>query len=543
MRVTLLCVLLLVGAAGCVVVPNQPPIAAITAAPLSGGVPLTVQFDGSGSRDPDGKITQYLWDFGDGATASGVKVSHTYTQAGLYPVILTVKDDHGSTAVATVIIKVGNPPPKAIFTASLTNGFAPLTVQFDASASSDPAALLAPQRIVRHEWDFGDGISALGQQVSHVYTRAGVYTVTLRVFDEDGASDRAQQTIRVLDFSFPISIPVGLGPTALAVGDFDGDAVDDIAVANFESRTVTVLRSDGVGGFHINTMLSLPQRPTSVIAKDFNHDEKLDLIVTNFDEGRISLFHGDGAGQFTVVREIVVGAGPYTLISSDFNRDQILDIAIANAPLGRVTVLVGDGTGDFSTAQEITVGGWPSALALGDFDDDGQKDIAVANFFDDTVTVLLGNGDGTFDALTPFPVGKEPISIAVGDLNNDGFDDLAVAASEENSVKVFIGRGTGRFHEGPTLFVGPESRAVHIADLDRDGALDLIAASIQTNELKVFLGQGDGSFGMSKVWPVGAGPIAIATGRFLGSEFDDIVVAQFISGRIAILLNGMSRSP
>jgi PKD repeat protein len=543
MRVALLCGLLAVGAVGCVAVPNQPPVAAITAAPISGGVPLTVQFDASGSRDPDGKITEYFWDFGDGSTGSGVKVSHTYTHAGLYPVILTVKDDRGSTAVATVIIKVGNPPPKAIFTVTATNGFAPLTVQFDASASSDPAALLAPQRIVRHEWDFGDGTSAVGQQVSHVYTRAGVYTVTLRVFDEDGASDRAQKTLRVLDFSFPISVPVGLSPTALAVGDFDDDRVDEIAVANFESRTVTVLRSDGTGNFRIKTTLALTHRPTSLIVGDFNQDKKLDLIVTNFDDGRISIFHGDGAGQLTPTRQIIVGAGPYTLLSDDFNRDQILDVAIANAPLGRVTTLVGDGTGDFSKTQEIAVGGWPSALAVGDFNDDGRRDIAVVNFFDDTVTVLLGNGDGTFEALTPFSVGKEPISLAVGDLNGDGFDDLAVAVSEENSVKIFLGRGTGRFREGPVLSVGPESRAVQIADLDQDGSLDLIATSIQSNELKVFLGRGDGSFGVSKIWPVGAGPIAIATGRFSGGDFDDIAVAQFISGHIAILLNRMSRAP
>lgn len=543
MRVVLLCVLLLAGAVGCVSVPNQPPIAAITAAPVSGGVPLTVQFDGSGSRDPDGKITEYLWDFGDASTDSGVKVSHTYTQAGLYPVILTVKDDRGSTAVATVIIKAGNPPPKAAFLATATNGFAPLTVQFDASASSDPAALLAPQRIVRHEWDFGDGTSALGQKVSHIYTRAGVYVVTLQVFDEDGASDRAQRVLRVLDFSFPISIPVGLSPTALAVGDFDGDKLDDIAVANFESRTVTVLRSDGTGGVRIKAILSLPQRPTSLVTGDFNRDQKLDLIVTSFDEGRILIFYGDGTGQFTLTREIVVGTGPYTLVSGDFNRDQILDLAIANASISQLTILLGDGTGDFSKTQEITVGGWPSALALGDFNDDRRLDIAVANFFDDSVSVLLGNGDGTFDPLAPFAAGQEPTGLDVGDLNNDGFADLVVAASEENAARVFLGRGTGRFGDGPVLRAGMESRAVQLADLDRDGALDLIAASTQSNELKIFLGRGDGSFGMSKVWPVGAGPIAITTGRFLGGEFDDIAIAQFISGHIAVLLNRMSRSP
>ncbi len=543
MRVIPLCGLLLVWAVGCVTVPNQAPIAAITAAPISGGVPLTVQFDGSGSRDPDGKIIEYLWDFGDGSTDSGAKVSHTYTQAGLYPVILTVKDDRGSTAVATVIIKVGNPPPKALFTVTATNGFAPLTVHLDASASSDPAAILTPQRIVRHEWDFGDGTSAVGHQVSHVYARAGVYTVTLRVFDEDGASDRAQKIIRVLDFSFPISIPVGLSPTALAVGDFDGDGLDDIAAANFESKTVTVLRSDGTGGFRIKAILSLPQRPTSLITGDFNRDQKLDLIVTNFDEGRILIFYGDGTGQFTLTRELVVGTGPYTLVSGDFNRDQILDLAIANASISRVTMLLGDGTGDFEKTQEITVGGWPSALASGDFNDDRRLDIAVANFFDDSVSVLLGNGDGTFDPLAPFAAGKEPTGLDVGDLNNDGFADLVIAASEENAARVFLGRGTGRFREGPVLFAGRESRSVHLADLDRDGSLDLIVANIQSNDLKIFLGLGDGTFGISKIWPVGAGPIAIATGHFLGSEFDDIAVAQFISGHVAVLLNDMARSP
>lgn len=542
MRIVVLCGMLLLGVVGCIPAPNQPPIAALTAAPVSGGVPLTVQFDGSSSRDPDGKITEYLWDFGDGSTGSGPKVSHTYTQAGLYLAVLTVRDDRGSTALEKVLIRVGNPPPKAILTASATHGFAPLPVQFDASQSSDPASLLTPQRIVRHEWDLGDGTSAVGQTVSHIYTRAGVYTVTLKVFDEDGASDHAQITVRVLDFSFPLSVPIGLSPTSLAVNDFDRDGLDDIAVANFASRTMTVLHSNGTGGFRLGASTSLTGRPTALIVGDYDGDRALDLAVTNFDEGRIIILIGDGKGQFTLAREIVVGAGPYTLINGDFNGDGVVDLAVANAPLGQVTVLLGEGTGDFSRTQEITVEGWPSALALGDFNDDRRLDIAVANFFDDSVTILLGNGDGTFDGLTPFFAGKEPTSLAVGDLNRDGLVDLAVAASEENAVKIFLGRGTGRFREGPVLVAGQESRAVHLADLDRDGSLDLIAANIQSNDLKIFLGRGDGTFGMSKVWPLGAGPIALATGDFLNNDFPDIAVAQFISGHVAVLFNQIPRA-
>jgi chitodextrinase len=331
-RAALLGIVIVLG--GCVPAPNQPPLAVITASPLSGGVPLTVQFDGSRSRDPDGTIIEYLWDFGDGATASGVKVSHTYMEAGLYLAVLTVRDNRGATALDSVRIKVGNPPPIARLTATPRNGFAPLTVQFDALASSDPAALIVPQRIVRYEWDLGDGTGAFGEKVSHIYTRAGVYTVTLRVFDDDGASDRAQTEIRVLDFAFPLSLGVGLAPTALAIADFDGDGFDDVAVANFESRTVAIVRSTGDGGFQLKSFLALTGRPVALVARDFTGDQKIDLVVANFDEGRIAIFEGQGTGEFRATGEIVVGAGPYALLGADFNDDGIFDIAVANAPLG-----------------------------------------------------------------------------------------------------------------------------------------------------------------------------------------------------------------
>ncbi len=58
---------------------NQPPIAVMSANPLSGTAPLTVTFNGSGSTDPDGSVTSWLWSFGDGTSATGAVVTHTYT--------------------------------------------------------------------------------------------------------------------------------------------------------------------------------------------------------------------------------------------------------------------------------------------------------------------------------------------------------------------------------------------------------------------------------------------------------------------------------
>jgi PKD repeat protein len=95
--------------------PNNPPTAVLTASPTSGPPPLTVNFNGSGSYDPDAgdSIASYTFNFGDGTsvTQSTATVSHTYNKAGTYGATLTVTDTHGakSTNAAEVTIMVTAP--------------------------------------------------------------------------------------------------------------------------------------------------------------------------------------------------------------------------------------------------------------------------------------------------------------------------------------------------------------------------------------------------------------------------------------------------
>ncbi|MQA86956.1 MAG: PKD domain-containing protein [Streptosporangiales bacterium] len=77
--------------------PNQAPTATLSAQCQG----LECTFDAAGSSDPDGSIASYRWDFGDGGTATGVTASHTYDEAGTYPVELTVTDNRGGTDTAT----------------------------------------------------------------------------------------------------------------------------------------------------------------------------------------------------------------------------------------------------------------------------------------------------------------------------------------------------------------------------------------------------------------------------------------------------------
>lgn len=171
--------------------PTERPRAAFTRQPASGTAPLTVSFDASAST---GEIVAYTWDFDDGATGSGETTEHTFTSAGTYNVRLTVRDDEGreDSAQRTVTVREeGTAPPgdgpQAAFELEPDVGELPLTVSFDASASTGD--------IVAYTWDFGDGATGSGATATHTYTEAGKHEVRLTVRDGEGREATAEGAV------------------------------------------------------------------------------------------------------------------------------------------------------------------------------------------------------------------------------------------------------------------------------------------------------------------------------------------------------------
>ena len=98
---------------------NQRPTASFTADPAQGQAPLEVSFDASASEDPDGSIASYEWDFGDGETATGETVTHTYQDPGTYTATLTATDDEGRSDDAEQTIQAVRDPDEAVAYAPL----------------------------------------------------------------------------------------------------------------------------------------------------------------------------------------------------------------------------------------------------------------------------------------------------------------------------------------------------------------------------------------------------------------------------------------
>ncbi len=212
------------------VVVNQAPIA--DAGPDLVGAPgQELTFVGSGSIDPDGDVAEYVWDFKDGAGASGGQVRHSFDRPGTYHVRLQVRDDTEQSGAldfdeAKVVI---NAPPVADAGQDILAAPGD-AVRFDAANSFDLDGAISAYR-----WDFSDDETAqLGREIVRAYREPGIYTARLTVTDDSGAINATAQDEVVIRINHAPVAAAGpdldVGSTTVAFdgsqsADADGDAL------------------------------------------------------------------------------------------------------------------------------------------------------------------------------------------------------------------------------------------------------------------------------------------------------------------------------
>jgi hypothetical protein len=338
----------------------------------------------------------------------------------------------------------------------------------------------------------------------------------------------------------------GNSANSVAVGDFNGDGIPDLAVVgggDILGATVSILLGNGDGTFQAPPSSPAGNPPGShgdlfVAVGDFNGDGHLDLAIASIsgDEeipgglpGYVGVLLGNGDGSFQVAPNYATGRGSQALTVGDFNGDGHVDLAVANNGDGTVSLLLGNGDGTFQAPQNFPTGGNPYSVAEGDFNGDGRLDLVVGNS-DGSVSVLLGNGDGSFQTARTYGVGGSPQAVAVGDFNGDGVPDLAIA-SWDGGVGILLGKGDGTFQ---TTFSYPmAATSLTIGDFNGDGRPDLaVAGSILT----ILFGNGDGTFHSEQRYDgVDLGAPALVAADFNGDGYLDLAIPYSV-GVVGILL-------
>jgi FG-GAP-like repeat len=298
------------------------------------------------------------------------------------------------------------------------------------------------------------------------------------------------------------TIAVGKGAASVEIADFNKDGKPDIAVANTEDSSVTILLNKGKREFveATGSPFYAGHFPNDINIADFNKDGNWDIAFANHEKKYFTVLLGNGKGQFSAAQNspFAVQVKPHThgIISADFNGDGNLDIATDSWGVDSIVILSGNGKAGFTNPVYYATGKHPyQRLRTSDFNKDGKPDIVTTNLDGNSVTILLGDGKGNFSTHL-FDAGNTPFDAATGDLNNDGNIDLTVVNAPtisggkpgKDGLTILFGDGKGSFSilHGSPFETGLGPTRVAIGDLNNDGINDIAVSNFKSNFISVY---------------------------------------------------------
>jgi hypothetical protein len=387
--------------------------------------------------------------------------------------------------------------------------------------------------------------------------RSGMTTIALTMLAavaiSAGVVVPAQAQTYPIAFPAPTTFASSTNPTfsteAVATGDFNGDGkLDVVNIDTGSNLNVMLGKGDGKFQTPITTYIGTSNFfPEAIAVGDFNGDHLLDVAVwaLNATTGntQVNIYLGNGAGGFTVggvynaPNSNTFNPGPNSIVSADLNGDGKLDL-VGLTILNGAFVFRGNGDGTFQTPVNYgtgTTNGCCSGLAVGDLNGDGKPDLAISA--NDGISILLNNGNGTFGTPTYYPSGVAGSAtgdgIAIGDLNGDKKPDVVVT-NENFGVIVYLNLGSGTFKVNGTVGAIPigATNNVVLADINNDKKLDIIIPD-SIGDVFTFYGKGNGTFTAGPEYPLQAcndcSNFLAAVGDFNGDGAFDLLDTNGIS--------------
>jgi hypothetical protein len=341
----------------------------------------------------------------------------------------------------------------------------------------------------------------------------------------------AGASAQTVSFASPSFLSTGGESSGVAIADFNGDGILDLAVIN-PAGSVTVYLGNGDGGFTADGPFPVTGDPQSIAVADFNGDGLPDIVTADDNGTTVSVLmntttKGASAVTFASHQDFTVGTDPGAIAVGDFNGDGLPDIATANYGSGNVSVLLNttakdSSTASFATHADFSVQSNPLAIAVGDLNGDGRPDIATSSL-SGSLSVLLNTtatdaSAATFDAQqTITPLNGAPTRLAIGDLDGTDEPDLVVGYDNEFEVGVLadttpVGSDTVTVATEQDFPVGdPTSVGVVVADMNGDGRPDIVYAS-NAGKISVLV----------NTTPAGASSLSFDSHQDLASTFDTL---------------------
>ncbi|HEY4098954.1 MAG TPA: VCBS repeat-containing protein [Baekduia sp.] len=296
------------------------------------------------------------------------------------------------------------------------------------------------------------------------------------------AAGSAQATVN-LDHGVRVNLPGMTGAGPVAIADFDGDGYRDVVVGGTDSLEVLLHQSDG--SYQVNAYSGLPAIKDLVVG-NFDGDAIPDVAAL-LSNGNVDVFAGQHGVDHQPLRPapLAVATTGYTggdvqrIAAGDIDGDGVDDLVASGAQRDTITTLTngGDGT-SFTASAPIadTADTWPTGIALADLNGDGKLDVVTANAGNTqrNVSVYLNAGGSTpysAHTETATSVNGPGYEIATGDFVGDAATDVVIT-SFNAGFSVLEGDGTGALAAGRAATNGATNQGLAIADFDGDGTTD-----------------------------------------------------------------------
>jgi hypothetical protein len=313
-----------------------------------------------------------------------------------------------------------------------------------------------------------------------------------------------------ISFAAKIDIATNTNPRGIAIGDIDGDGKPEVVVTNFNSNNVSVYRNTSSSGsisFATKIDYATGTGPRSVNIADFDGNGLQDLAIAHAGNVMSVLRNTSSTGSISFQAKVdfaLTAGNSSTYVSScDFDGDGKLDIAVNNNGLSTISVFRNTSTSgiinasSFAAKVDFGTGAGPFGFSIGDFDGDTKPDLAVANFTGNSISVLrntVTNGTidaNSFAAKVDFTLGGSASCTNVSDIDGDGKLDLLAVNLSSNQVSIFRNTATSgsittsSFATKVDFTTATGPRYVCIGDLDGDNRPDLAVTTQTSNVVSV----------------------------------------------------------